>query len=60
VVLVENNDVGGSWVLYAEKPVKDMGDLQWCVFCTPFALAENQPVTDLPWTETLIRRSDYE
>lgn len=49
----------GAWVwFYPAKYVK--GGVCFYQSHKEPELSKNQPVTDLPWQETLIKRSDYE
>ncbi len=51
-------DKNGQWFWWVRMPITSID--RWVCGLPDSMRCQNQPETDLPWTETLIRRSDYE
>lgn len=53
-------DKDGLWLWHGVPVLKPGNDGVWWHTERAIRICQNQPVTDLPWQETLMRRSDYE
>lgn len=53
-------DKGGMWFWHGVPVLEPTIDGFWWHAERANRTCKNQPVTDLPWTETLLRRGDYE
>tara|TARA_R100001143_G_scaffold61969_1_gene64031 strand:+ start:2881 stop:3165 length:285 start_codon:yes stop_codon:yes gene_type:complete len=59
--MADHNYLKNSWWYWFESmPESKITYNIWYTHASEKAHCKNQPETDLPWTETILRRSDYE